>query len=303
MQNPETQLNEYLDRVKGEVSALNANMDSLKSMVEFIQDAENKDVADAYWYLFRSLYDLLFDNVVLTLAWLFDPKGQRSLNWCLARVQEQSRALIPMLADARMSHEPRIFQTQKGLESYKLLANERPLTKKERQEFRRKTLGEFGSTISECRAGIENIQDQLEALKAVRDESIAHRGRRFFDDPKRFWDEMSLGIDDLDCLTNTAKTILKKLYGLLRDTELVFLSSEYIGLGDLGRVLKKYHRMEGELSQERSECIHRECLGEGKMRTATIDRKTGETEIHLTLALEGRGRRRSTRASASWITC
>ena len=25
------------------------------------------------------------------------------------------------------------------------------------------------------------------------------------------------------------------------------------------------------------------------MRTATIDRKTGETDIHLTLALDGRG--------------
>ena len=28
------------------------------------------------------------------------------------------------------------------------------------------------------------------------------------------------------------------------------------------------------------------------MRTATIDRKTGETDIHLTLALDGRGRRK-----------
>jgi hypothetical protein len=246
MQNPEKQLNDYLDRVTGEIRVLNANLLSLKSIVEAWTQEENKFIADTYWYLFRSLYDLLFDNLILNLSWLFDEKGKRSLIWYLNRMNEQSESFFRKLAEKQVDSEPAYFFTQRSIEAYNRLKRFNAPSKADRRNKIKQTIEKFKIAITTHLNEVNNVKAKYIQLRDVRDKSIAHRDKQAFDDPAEFWNEARLTVDDIECLTSLAMQIVKGHYGILRDAGFDFMPSAYIGINDLLDLLRKYHAIEEE---------------------------------------------------------
>ncbi len=251
MQNPEKQLNDYLDKISQEVTLLDETLRSLKNIVEELSKNENEAIMKSYWYLSRSLYDLLFDNLVLNLSWLFDKNGERSLIWYLTRMKEQSDKYFKSLAERRIDYEPKFYQTKQSLEVYQEMKNRFSVNKDERKRRIKEAICGYRQLIDSLLSEIQSIEGKYLRLKDVRDKSIAHRDKQAFDDPAKFWEDAKITIEDIETLVILAINIVKKLYTVMRDTELILVPSAYVGIANLFGRLKKYREMEKEYWQQK----------------------------------------------------
>src|SRR6266542_3453609 len=212
MQDPEKQLNDYLDRVTGEIGVLKENLLALKSIVDGWNQQGSTSIVEIYGYLLGSLYNLLFDNLILNLGWLFDKKGDRSLIRYLNQMNEQSENFLRELATKRVDYEPPYFHTTQSIEAYQQLKNLNDSREVERENQINHTIKKFKAEIVTDINDINNMQEKYQQLKTIRDKSIAHRDKVFFDGPVKFWSEAQLTVDDIESLTNLAISIVKKHY-------------------------------------------------------------------------------------------
>lgn len=249
MQNPEKQLNDYLEKITDEVLLLNENLRALKNIIEELRKDEYEEIRRIYWYLSRSLYDLLFDNLVLNLSWLFDKYGERSLIWFLTQMKKQSDTYFKSLAEKRVNYEPRYFLDEQSIDVYKTMKNQFPVRKNERKCKIKETSDKYRRKIDEHLNEIKSVEINYLKLKDVRDKSIAHRDKQVFDNPSTFWEEAKLTIEDIEILTNLATNIVKDMYTVMRNSTLELVPSAHIGTASLFGRLKEYREMEKRYHQ------------------------------------------------------
>lgn len=251
MQNPEKRLNGYLDRIVDEVALLDENLRSLKNVVDEVRKNDNEEFIQCYGYLSYSIYNLLFDNLVLNLSWMFEADGKRSLIWFLRQLAELSDDYYRSLAEQVVDYEPEWFASEQSKALYIEMKTRYSLDNKEKKQCVKEIKASYQAKIDTHLAQIELLDSQYQRLKGARDKSIAHRDKQAFDDPEKFWESNRLSIEDIESLTNIAIEIVRDAFGIMRDQDLVLLQSRHIGLDSLLWQLKKCHNMELEYSQHK----------------------------------------------------
>lgn len=251
MRDFEERSSDWLDRYTNEARLLDEHLRALKSIIEEVRKSDNAEFMEYYGYFSYSLYNLLFDNLILNLSWMLEENGKRSLIWFLDQLQKQPLEYYKSLATQVVDYEPAIFHTEQSSEHYGEMKNRSPAHKDERKRIIKKRANSYKTNIDSHLCSIESLQEIYLRLKGARDQSIAHRDKTAFDNPKKFWEDNQLSIEDIETLTHTVIDIVKDIFGMMNDAELEFLPSSKIGLDTVLWRLKECHKMETDYLQQR----------------------------------------------------
>lgn len=100
MQNPQSRIDDYQEQVYKDVVFL---LNSRLSLLKQLNADENRILwAMAFGGTFYVFNNSLFDNLVVTLSWLFSDREQRSLIWYLKQVKEHSQIFSKAEIDAQL---------------------------------------------------------------------------------------------------------------------------------------------------------------------------------------------------------
>lgn len=184
MRDPRSELRDYLQRLVYRYF----NLGSLQRELHIIEGWRSRSGTSAYGLgtYFFALVGYSFRRIILVeLASLLSEGEEKSLLDWLGKAREHAAHLQPSLYDASCSRQ------------------------------RSMVLDEYREIIERQLSEIGRHQDTIERIKTHRDKAIAHLDRAYFNNPEKLYMDYPLKDDDIDCLLDLVKNILRNHYEYL----------------------------------------------------------------------------------------
>jgi AbiU2 len=150
---------------------LNKKLKAIKYILDKAKQPESKIALEIFDELFEFIYLLLWESVVINVSWLYEKDWKLDKNGKRIKKKE-TRSLYWYLEE-------------------------------EKKSFPAKT-SEFDTQI----AKMESLEITVNKVRSVRDKWVAHRDKKAFENPSEFLKGISLKLEDVKILIETADEIV-----------------------------------------------------------------------------------------------